>query len=152
MNLKPCPHCGGTDLQVDFNGVYERHFVRCYNFSCHMQGPEVYGREAAAEAWNKLPRALVWSSETPTVPGWYFTRRNIPGKPLRVMYVKRERRYDHRVKKYQLFMTMANTRSEEGYIIEDLNQPDRLWAGPIPEPLSGASEQQGGLSSKNGEN
>lgn len=40
MNLRPCPHCGGTDLQVDYNGVYERHFVRCYNHECHMQGPE----------------------------------------------------------------------------------------------------------------
>lgn len=58
MELKPCPHCGGTDLQVDFNGVYERHFVRCYNPDCHMQGPEVYGREQAAEAWNKLPRKV----------------------------------------------------------------------------------------------
>lgn len=63
IELKPCPACGGTDLQVDFNGVYERHFVRCYNPECHMQGPEVYGREKAAEAWNALPRALVWSSE-----------------------------------------------------------------------------------------
>lgn len=52
--LKPCPHCGGTDLQVDWNSVYECHFVRCYN--CHMQGPEIYGRENAAKAWNALPR------------------------------------------------------------------------------------------------
>ena len=58
IDLKPCPHCGGTDLQVDFNGVYERHFVRCYNPDCHMQGPEVYGREKAAEAWNNLPRKV----------------------------------------------------------------------------------------------
>lgn len=56
IELLPCPHCGGTDLQVDYNGVWERHFVRCYNHSCHMQGPEVYGREKAAEAWNALPR------------------------------------------------------------------------------------------------
>ena len=58
MNLRPCPHCGGTDLQVDYNGVYERHFVRCYNHECHMQGPEVYGREQAAELWNNLPRKV----------------------------------------------------------------------------------------------
>ena len=58
FELLLCPHCGGTDLQVDYNGVYERHFVRCYNFSCHMQGPEVYGREKAAEAWNNLPRKV----------------------------------------------------------------------------------------------
>lgn len=31
-------------------------------------------------------------------------------------------------------MTMAKTKSEDGYIIEDLNQTDRIWAGPIPEP------------------
>lgn len=137
IELLPCSHCGGTDLQVDFNGVYERHFVRCYNHACHMQGPEVYGRDKAAEAWNKLPRALVWTSEPPAVSGWYFTRRNRPGKPLRVMYVKRERKFDHRVKEWRYFMTLANTKSEDGYIIEDLNQPDRLWAGPIPEPGKG---------------
>lgn len=52
--LKPCPHCGGTDLQADWNSVYEVHFVRCYN--CHMQGAEIYGRDKAADAWNSLPR------------------------------------------------------------------------------------------------
>ena len=52
--LKPCPHCGSTDLQVCWNSVYEDHYVRCYN--CRMQGPEIYGREAASEAWNSLPR------------------------------------------------------------------------------------------------
>ena len=134
IDLMPFPHCGGTDLQVDFNGVYERHFVRCYNPECHMQGPEVYGREAAAEAWNDLPRALVWSSEPPTVQGWYFTRRKLPGKPLRLMYVKREKRFDYQGKNPRHFMTMASKKSEEGYIIENLNQPDRIWAGPIPEP------------------
>lgn len=58
IELKLCPHCGGTDLQIDYNGVWERHFVRCYNHDCHMQGPEVYGKEAAAEAWNNLPRQV----------------------------------------------------------------------------------------------
>lgn len=27
--LKPCPHCGSTDLQVCWNSVYEDHYVRC---------------------------------------------------------------------------------------------------------------------------
>lgn len=132
--LKPCPHCGSTDLQIDWNGVYERHFVRCYNYDCHIQGPEVYGREAAAEAWNNLPRALKWSSEPPTVHGWYFTRRKLPGKPLRLVYVKREKRFDYQGKNPRYFMTMASKKNEEGYIIENLDQPDRIWAGPIPEP------------------
>lgn len=52
--LKPCPHCGSTDLQVCWDSVYEDHYVRCH--TCHMQGPEIYGREAASEAWNSLPR------------------------------------------------------------------------------------------------
>lgn len=57
IELMPCPACGGTDLQVHWNGVYERHFVRCYNCDCHMQGPEAYGR-AAIDAWNALPRKV----------------------------------------------------------------------------------------------
>ena len=57
IELRPCPACGGTDLQINWNGVYERHFVRCYNHSCHMQGPEAYGR-AAIDAWNALPRKV----------------------------------------------------------------------------------------------
>lgn len=52
--LKPCPHCGGTDLRVYWNDIYEKHYVRCH--ACHMQGPEIYGREAAADAWNAIPR------------------------------------------------------------------------------------------------
>lgn len=130
--LKPCPHCGSTDLQVDWNSVYECHFVRCYN--CHMQGPEIYGRAKAAKAWNAIPRTPEWTSEPPTQPGWYFTRRNRPGKPLRVVYVKKEKRYDPREKEERKFMTMAETMSAEGYIIEELNQDDRQWAGPIPDP------------------
>lgn len=56
IELKPCPYCGGTDLIIYWNGVYEKHYARCH--SCHMQGPEVYGREAAAELWNNLPRKV----------------------------------------------------------------------------------------------
>lgn len=65
MELKPCPHCGGTDLIIYGKGR-EKHYVRCH--SCNMQGPEVYGREKAAEAWSKLPRveALPASKHRPT--------------------------------------------------------------------------------------
>lgn len=52
--LKPCPHCGGTDLLVCWNAIYEKHYVRCH--TCHMQGPEIYEREAAVGAWNTLWR------------------------------------------------------------------------------------------------
>ena len=54
-----------------------------------------------------------------------------------MVYVKKEKRYDHRVKEEKEFMTMAEIRSEMGYIIEELNQDDRQWAGPIPESQGG---------------
>ena len=113
--LKPCPHCGSTDLQVDWNSVYECHFVRCYN--CHMQGPEIYGREKAAEAWNNLPRRhtiypnvvdcegcperryhkdLKWTNESPKEPGFYWWRaKNIPPTVASVI-TKGEIDYWHR--------------------------------------------------------
>ena len=52
--LKPCPNCGGTDLRVYWNDIYEKHYVRCH--TCHIQGPEIYGKGKAAEAWNALIR------------------------------------------------------------------------------------------------
>ena len=107
IELMPCPHCGGTDLQVDYNGVYDRHFVRCYNFSCHMQGPEVYGRDKASEAWNKLPRKLVFGDESPTVSGsWWWELLGHKG-------------IDH-------------IQDPEKRVVKDYRA---RWAGPIPEPV-----------------
>lgn len=131
--LKSCPHCGNSlYVSIEYSGIYEKFFVRCPK--CRMSGPLVEDKHAAAEAWNSLPRTPKWTSESPTQPGWYFTRRNRPGKPLRVVYVKEEKRYDHRVKEERKVMTMSETRSAEGYIIEELNQDDRQWAGPINMP------------------
>lgn len=119
IELLPCPHCGGTDLQVDYNGVWERHFVRCYNHDCHMQGPEVYGREAAAEAWNNLPRALVWSSEPPKEPGYYWCR-------------------DDRVCFVGVVETFRDCNSlclfYPGNEVEEDIPPGCEWAGPIQAP------------------
>ena len=86
IELKPCPYCGGTDLQIDWNGVWERHFVRCYNHACNMQGSEVYGSEAAAEAWNNLPRKVEAlfpgrsrkGARMPRAAGKYKTKKVMP--------------------------------------------------------------------------
>lgn len=129
-HLKPCPYCGENTLVPRYDGG--RCFVIC--LSCEMRGPAESKMNDAKYAWNAIPRTPEWTSEPPTQTGWYFTRRNRPGKPLRVMYVKEEKRYDHRVKEERKVMTMAETRSETGYIIEELNQDDRQWAGPIPDP------------------
>lgn len=123
--LKPCPHCGSTDLQVCWNGVCEDYYVRCYN--CRMRGPEIYGGEAAADAWNSLLRrhdishdkvdctscqerqyrqGLVWTKEEPMREGWYWWKcAGIIG----IDFVK-----------------------EGGKRV--LNDKTALWAGPIPLP------------------
>lgn len=57
IELKPCPHCGGTDLGIGFNAVEERHYVVCSH--CLMRGPEKLGDEdRAAKYWNALPRKV----------------------------------------------------------------------------------------------
>lgn len=132
FQLKPCPHCGSTNVGTLYHIIGEMCYVCCND--CHMRGPEKKYKAIAQRAWQALPRKPEWTSESPTRPGWYFTRRNHPGKPLRVVYVKEEKRYDRRVKEERNVMTMAKTRSETGYIIEELNQDDRQWAGPISMP------------------
>lgn len=37
-----------------------------------MQGPEIYGREAAAKAWNDLLRPLKWRSDQPQGDAYYW--------------------------------------------------------------------------------
>lgn len=57
IELKLCPHCGGTDLRIGFNAVGERHYVVCS--CCLMRGPEKLGDEdRAAKYWNALPRKV----------------------------------------------------------------------------------------------
>lgn len=53
--LKPCPHCGGTDIRIGFNYLEERHYALCRK--CRMRGPEKCGDEdRAIKVWNDLPR------------------------------------------------------------------------------------------------
>lgn len=96
FQLKPCPACDSTNVGTLYRIVDEMYYVRCSD--CNMRGPEKKYKAIAQRAWQALPRQPKWTSESPKKPGWYFTRRNRPGKPLRVVYVKKEKRYDHRVK------------------------------------------------------
>lgn len=60
IELMPCPHCGGREIRV-FDKYYSGAIARAYYvicFDCRMKGPELSGNEAAAEAWNKLPRKV----------------------------------------------------------------------------------------------
>ena len=112
-----------------------------------MAGPiEACSRDAAIAAWNSLPRAphitpndvdckgcperrpgLAWTTEPPTVPGWYwwcFARDIVP----RIVYVVwestlRKTDNDH------LLVLYPNC-NEEFWVSERGGH----WAGPIPGP------------------
>ena len=60
IELKPCPYCGGREIRV-FDKYYSGAIARAYYvicFDCLTKGPELSGSEAAAEAWNNLPRKV----------------------------------------------------------------------------------------------
>lgn len=53
--LKPCPHCGSTDIRIGYDCHTERHYAVCCR--CRMHGPEKCGEDdRAIKAWNGLPR------------------------------------------------------------------------------------------------
>ncbi len=58
--LKPCPACGETPIINADSG-----HVIC----CKIVVDDV-------DCWNQLPRALRWTTEPPTVAGWYWMGTN----------------------------------------------------------------------------
>ena len=91
--LNPCPACGSKKTKhIGYEDeYYKKYFVFC--IYCGMRGPHCDNRFSAIAAWNSLPRApritpndadckgcperrlgLVWGTESPTVPGWYWQR------------------------------------------------------------------------------
>ena len=53
--LKPCPACGTKKLRV-FAWDEETRYGGCLRPGCRMSGPLGATNEAAAKAWNSLPR------------------------------------------------------------------------------------------------
>ena len=124
IELKPCPHCGGREIRV-FDKYYSGAIARAYYvicFDCWMKGPELSGNEAAAEAWNNLPRALVWSSEPPKVPGYYWCRDEKYSSVVEVVQMRDAWGKD------SLFLFYPGN-DVEAYIPQG-----REWAGPIQAP------------------
>lgn len=105
MKLLPCPFCGETDIRIGYDGIYDRYYAACPN--CMARGPEKIGwAERAVQAWNALPRALVWTNEPPSEPGfWWWELLGNKGVDLIKDPAKR--------------------------VVNDYRAK---WAGPIPEP------------------
>lgn len=101
--LKPCPYCGSVDVYIS-SAAFGRHYVLCR--VCLMRGPEMTNMDSAKMAWNGLPRALVWSSDPPTEPGfWWWELLGHKGVDL--------------------------IQDPEKRVVKDYRAK---WAGPIPEP------------------
>jgi Lar family restriction alleviation protein len=55
--LKPCPFCGGEELEIEIDDVYNEInpvYVVCRG--CQADGPWDLGESGAIERWNERPR------------------------------------------------------------------------------------------------
>lgn len=50
MELKPCPFCGGEDVQYRCSEEGE-YYMMCY--TCYARGPEMMTKRAAEWIWNQ---------------------------------------------------------------------------------------------------
>lgn len=143
--LKPCPNpkCGCKTPRVikELSSDTEFFFAVCPD--CSMAGPiEACSRDAAIAVWNNLPRAshitpndadckgcperrpgLVWGTDLPTVPGWYWYTQSDFSRPCIVQLMFRGLDTDR--------LTASFAGNEEDEWVEDMVG---RWAGPIPMP------------------
>lgn len=109
VKLFPCPVCGGN---ADLTNIYTTHdyfYVMCKKCGLTVEAKHSYCKGAAAEVWNSIPRALVWTTEPPKVPGQYWCS------------------------------LWGISKWKQPFIIEIHDKPKKYeskarWAGPIPTP------------------
>ena len=109
LNMFPCPLCKGKAVFIakQINNLGRVSVI--WSVECTKCGLPTNGyrtQRQALEAWNSLPRMLVWTKEAPTEPGWYWCRYY--GKCIHIVNVGVD------LSEYQK--------------ISDVE-----WAGPIPE-------------------
>lgn len=120
--LKPCPHCGSDNVEclictINADENQDVHFhIACEG--CYTSGPIADTGEIAGKLWNSLPRALRWTTEPPTVAGWYWYSM---GKGHAVCLLVCA---DGKAKLSKDHFTDAELLGGE-------------WAGPIPAPVEG---------------
>lgn len=137
QELKPCPACGASVRLEGGDQWYNQNsfVIRCEDPTCGCIRVGNTERDECIRRWNSLPRAphitpndvdckgcperrpgLAWTTEPPTVPGWYWWRwhKGAEAIPLEV---------------------------REGLIVEYPRRTLRAvadiggqWAGPIPMP------------------
>lgn len=148
--LNPCPICGeNKNLMVAKNNhpiaADKPYYIQCGN-GCLCAGPTASATvEAAIAAWNALPRAphitpndadckgcperrpgLVWGTEPPTVPGWYWQRLIGRENTCTMAWITLENK---KLRCKSMFGDRQLTRFK-GF----------EWAGPIPMPEENGNE------------
>lgn len=122
--LKPCPSCGSHRLETNERRHRNGHrhaFVICPK--CGLRGPWGKTRVEAEAAWNDLPRAMRWTKEPPTKPGWYWWRE----APRERTYVVEVFYGEQHINMQLICVRYAGTDDKVHYIVEF----DGEWAGPI---------------------
>ena len=141
VELKPCPHCGGTDLQIVETDM--TCYIRCCTKGCWLEGPTKEWKSSAIEAWNAMLRHLRWTKEPPAEPGWYFCQRICPGTPkhypLRVVHIHYDVVMGKRVLCYGgcAWYGVEDDRQESSPLcdISKSALEEMCWSGPIQEPV-----------------
>lgn len=143
--LKPCPACGHTNLEIiECEENPPASYVRCD--CCGLQtGPTNEFSPDVVTEWNSLPRReekdiyqplsfhpalprrLKWTREKPTEPGWYWWRfeKNIVPHMVYVVHESTMRP----VQTDRMLILYPNSKKEL-----DVETRGGEWAGPIPEP------------------
>ena len=132
IKLKPCPLCQSIHvciMQTSEQDVdSQKYYGFCYN--CCAEAGLGDTEEQAAAAWNALPRALHWTTETPTEPGWYWWRKS----PSGYTEIKRVSCYFSKGKK-ALVIRSNKSNTLTGYRNKNIRFVGGEWAGPILAPL-----------------
>ncbi len=71
--LKPCPFCGGDNIDIMPADIITRtQYWRIFCFECGCTQTPTSNKEDAIKAWNK--RGNPWHTGTPSEKGWYLQR------------------------------------------------------------------------------
>lgn len=123
--LKTCPVCGKPVELEGGQSWHDQHrfLIKCYECGCSRVSDT--DKDECVRRWNALPRPLRWTKKSPTEPGWYFFRGNIPGY--------HENNPPVYVDVHQNKVVLVRRAS---WVLSNLIiKYDIEWAGPIQEPV-----------------
>lgn len=124
--LAPCPTCtydvpSLTSRTLPISGT--RWHVECP--LCLMQGGASPDRDEAVELWNRMPRFLEWTKESPSEIGNYWFRDETCRKPFVVFVAEADGEM------------VVIGEDGDAYPVSRYGRKSREWAGPLRPPKDG---------------